>query len=1134
MKNTAYRKSIGRELKSSKARFLSILFIIFLGVAFYVGIKGAGPSMQDSMEEFYIEKALMDSKIVSTLGLTEKDIDLLKDNDKIAAYSASHTIDANVTNHNSVVRFMDYDKEKSVVNQYEIIEGRLPENSGEIAFDEEITKYNPDLKIGDTYTIESEESIIEHFETTSFTIVGFVKSPMYIDRLSKGTTTVGKGKIDYYAVINQEDMAMDVYTELYVCFQNLVGVDAYSDEYKERMDANNAYLEALYSERRIDRIEEVKAEAYVDINEGYSEVEDGEKKLAEAKQEMADGKLELENGKKEYEQALLDYDKSIKDAETQIAESEQQLEAGQQEIKKQKQLLSEGKEKLEQAKKELEKAKEQFENQGVDPEQNVKELKKTVTTLTALAKGYDTLSEEMKHTTNNLGEGEAFVPETIQTWKATAHGLGLTEFDAAFAALEANPTDTNTALVIAAGLDAASGEVTSKISHLNTLIEGVDTYQAGKAEYETQVKTLEAGERQLKEAQKEIDAGKTALTKAKQELENGKVEGKEALEKAKEELSNGEKELADGEVEIKKNEKKLMDARAELEEAEEQLKELEDSKYYFFTREENPGYAEFKDVVERLASISSVFPLVFFVVAVLICLTTMTRMVEENRTEIGTLKALGYTNIEIAKKYIIYAAAASIVGGIIGIFVGFNLFPKVIILAYSTQYVMPTIGTRYYATYILEALLISNLCTIGAVLVVLKVDLASNPSILMRPKAPKVGKKIFLERIKPVWKRLNFNQKVTCRNLFRYKQRMIMTVFGIAACAAMIITGFGLQDSINDMMEKQFDKLWNYDAIVIFGESPTKESSQQYETLLSSMNAYEGSLNMYQEMVSFSKETMNKQSVALYVPENTDKLAQYILLNDRVSGEVYELNNDGAIINEKLARLLDVSEGDEITFTADEKQTYTVKVAHIIESYLSHGLYLSPEYYETIFGKTPAYNSQYLKLDLSEGGSDEIASTLMSADKVINVTMMGDLTSTSTEVMGNLNVVVIILIVAAGGLAFVVLYNLNNINVSERIRELSTIKVLGFYDAEVSMYIFRENTILTMLGILFGMGFGKILHGFVLVTAEADSMMFSPNVYPRSYIYAALLTILFSVIVMVFMHRKLKKINMIDALKSTE
>ena len=561
---------------------------------------------------------------------------------------------------------------------------------------------------------------------------------------------------------------------------------------------------------------------------------------------------------------------------------------------------------------------------------------------------------------------------------------------------------------------------------------------------------------------------------------------------------------------------------------------MEEAKYYFFDRTDNFGYSGVGDAINSLDKIASVFPVFFFLVAIMICLTTMTRMVEENRTEIGTLKALGYSNLEISKKFVVYASLASISGSILGILVGSTSLPIIINFAYSSAYNLPKLIVKFYPSFTIQSIVLSILCTVGASLFVLNVDLRSNPSEMMRPKAPKVGKKILLERITFLWRRLNFNQKVTLRNIFRYKQRMIMTVLGIAGCMAMLVTGFNLQASNKATLNNQFKKLWNYEAMVVFDEDASKKDDEDYNEVLKSIKEYNSNINMRQESVTFNKENMNKQTAMLYVPENTEDFGEFVLLNNRKSEEVYKISNDGVIITEKLANLLGASEGSTITMRDGDNNIYNIKVDHIVENYFSHFIYMSPSYYEKITKKKVVYNAQLLKLNSNDKNEEEISTKLINCDKVINVTLTSKTLNTSEESTASLNIIMIVLILASGCLAFVVLYNLNNINVSERIRELSTIKVLGFYDNEVTMYIVRENVILTLLGIFVGSFMGKILYTFIIKTAELDTMMMMPNIYMTSYMYSALITILFSLIVMIMMHLKLKKVNMIDALKSNE
>jgi putative ABC transport system permease protein len=1135
MKNGAYKKSITREILSSKARFISILAIIFLGVAFYSGIKSSGPDLKESINEFFREQSLMDSKIVSSIGLNDNDLKLLEDNDKILDYWGASSIDVNLTNINNVVKFMEYNpKDSSNINKLIVTEGRLPENSGEISLDENALKENKNLKIGDDYIIESDEDLDEYFNKKIFKIVGFVQSPMYIENISRGTTTVGKGSVDYFAILNSFDISMDVYTEIYVRFQNVANLGAYSDEYKDKMEENNKYLESLYSNRVVERIEEIKLGAQKEFDKGYKEIEDGERKLEDAQKEIDDGKVQLLHGKKQYEEFAKKYQQEIKDGELQLIEGEKQLDEGQKELDKQKEQFLDGEKQIQEAKIELDNAKQEFLNQGIDPTQSTEEYENQIYSLESLITTYNALSNGMIETANDLEEGDKIPNEKIQHWKGIISNpsLGLNGLSDLVNSLEEDPTNISLVLNISKGVESASKTVSENKSKIETLLAGITQYQQGVTVYEEQVKGFNEGKIQLEEAQKQLDRGKEELIKGKKELEEGKKQGQLELDKAKKELDDSEKKLLDGEKDIKENREKLIDGRKEIDKEKEKLNDLDHSKYYFFDRNDNPGYSTYKGSIDSLDKIASVFPVFFFLVAALICLTTMTRMVEENRVEIGTLKALGYKDLEIARKFIVYAALASIAGSVIGILVGSSILPYIINQAYSSTFTLPDVKIHYYSSYIIQSLVASILCTVGASLIVLKEELRENPSNLMRTKAPKLGKKILLERITPLWKRLNFNQKVTFRNLFRYKQRMLMTILGISGCMAMLVAGISLEKSNSSVMDIQFGKLLKYDAMVVFNDNNTEKEDEEYDKCLDNLKGYESSLNIHQDSVTFSKEGVSKQTVTMYVPENMDELSKYILLNDRESGNEYKLSDNGVIINEKLAKVLDASVGDDITVTDSDNNSHKVRVDNIVENYAGHYMYLSPSYYKEIFNSEPIYNAQLLKLNSDREDDNKISSTLMENDKVVNVTLASKIRSLSES--ADLGLVMIVIIVASGSLAFVVLYNLININVSERIREISTIKVLGFYDNEVAMYIFRENIILTILGILTGSVMGKILYVFLVSTAEMDNMMMIPTVYSSSYVISGLITMFFAIVVMIMMHIKLKNINMIDALKSIE
>lgn len=1049
-KNKAYSKSIMREIISSKARFISIMAIVFLGIAFYSGIKSSGPDLEISISDYFDEHGLMDSKIVSSIGLNENDLKLLKDNDKISDYYATKSIDVNMTNTKNVVKFMEYTPDTDM-NKLQLVKGRFPQNSGEIALDELSLKSDSTLKIGDTYTIESDEDTEDRFKTKKFKIVGFVQSPMHIDFLSRGTTTVGKGSIDYFAVINKEDIDLDEYTEIYVKFKNTAGLNAYSDEYKSKMEQNTSYLEKLYSNRKTQRIEEVKKEAMVDINKGYDKIADGEKELKKAQDEIDDAKEQIKKGTQEYKDGVKKLNQELKSGRQKIKSGEKELKDAQKQINAKRKELEEGEKELKTAKKQLASSKEQFLSQGIDPTKDISEY------------NFEGLDEEQKQ----------------------------------------------------------------------VLIAQITQYQEGVKAYEKNKQAISQGKARLENSQSKINANKKKLKQSKAELKKGEKQGKAKLAKAKKQLEDSKKEVAKAQKEINKNKKELEDNKKKLKDAEEEIdKQLSTSKYYFFDREDNSGYSTYKGSIESLDKIAAVFPVFFFLVAALICLTTMTRMVEENRTEIGTLKALGYKDHEVSQKFVIYAMIATIVGSVLAIIVGCGVLPKIISQAYSSFFMLPDVQIKFYPSYIIQSVVCSLVCTVGASLVVLKQELREQPSTLMRMKAPKIGKKIFLERITPIWKRLNFNQKVTFRNLFRYKQKMLMTIIGIAGCTAILITGLALKHSSDNVNIIQFDKLIKYDAIVVFDEDSNSEKDEEYEKSLENLNEYKSSLNVYQSSVTFSKKGMSKQTATMYVPETPSELSKYILLNDRETGEKYSLDDNGAIINEKLANLLGAKVGDNVVLTDSENNDYTIKISKIIENYSGHYVYLSPNYYKTTFKQKTTYNAQLLNFKAKVRNEDEIAEKLMKNEKVTNVTLASKIRSMSES--ADMGLVMVVIIGASGGLAFVVLYNLININISERIREISTIKVLGFYDNEIDMYIFRENMILTMLGILVGFVLGKFLYLFLIGMAELDNMMMIPTISIMTYISASVITLLFAIFVMIIMHIRLKNINMIDALKSVE
>lgn len=623
-----------------------------------------------------------------------------------------------------------------------------------------------------------------------------------------------------------------------------------------------------------------------------------------------------------------------------------------------------------------------------------------------------------------------------------------------------------------------------------------------------------------------VDAGQKELDQAKAQLEQQAImvpTGNPELAKAQEELDAQQKELT-------RNREQLVDAQQKISDSEKEISELQTPSYSFNQRADNPGFQEYGDLSERIAAIANVFPIFFFFIAALITFTTMTRMVEENRREIGTLKALGYSRFEISIKYIIYALSAAAIGIVLGSVIGTHTLPRLIFVLSSDRYNFSGVTAFYLPRPIIQASIAFLFASLGAALLVLFRELHEKPADLLQPKAPKPGKRIFLERLTPIWSRMSFNSKVSYRNLFRYKSRMIMAVIGIAGCAALMVAGVGLKDSLSSVGDKQFGPIIDYDAIVTLKDQPDEA---KVNMIFSQNKKLTSELAMMNQTVELKQKGQANQKLTMMVPKDRQKFKEYLHLKNQ--GEKFNLPNDGAVITQKMAELFNLEKGDSLTVHDEDQQTFKVKIANIADNYLGNFLYLSKDYYQQARGKDFKMNSYLLKSKkMTKSEEKELSQKLLSSGQVVNTSFISTQIEAQEQSMDNLDGIVWIFVVLSGLLAFIVLYNLTNINVSERVRELSTIKVLGFYDREVTSYIFRENFVFTILGILFGYGLGIILTKFILDQASMETITFPLVIRLGAYLSSGGLTILFSVIVMVATHFRLRHINMIDALKSNE
>ena len=998
-----------------------------------------------------------------------------------------------------------------------------------------------DYQIGDTFEILAKDDPENQLKEHEFKIVGFAQSPEFIDNSKRGNTNVGNGSISAFAYLLPEAFQMDAYSRMLISFDDLRTEVAYSQNYVDLMNKNKAQVTSLLAPRKQGRLDEIREKALKELNDNQREIDEANAQIEEGAKQLNDALKTLEAGKKELEAGQQTFDSEMANAEAQIRYQRDQLVSAQAELDQQRATLESQQQALNQQSKELTAAEEQLEPllaQKATLEASLAQLEgvqQQYGELVVLLDGFAEVPEEAQ-------------PSAIEAIKSTASALSAQlsaspELSGAFGTFAAEVTVENiaqTQTVIRSAGDLIEQQRLEVQQSLTTLATQQQELAAARQALVAGQAQIDAGRDVLAQGQAEIDRGFEQLNQGEQTLAEQRQQGQSELDAARQEFETGQ-EAYEKEAQAfqKLQDETLPDLKAAqrtIDQEREKLDELEPATFTYVLRDDNPGYLEYEENANRISSIATVFPTIFFLIAALVSLTTMGRMIEEKRTEIGTYKALGYKNSEVSLKFIIYSLTAGLTGTLLGLLVGFYLFPTIIINAYGQLYNMTEFPTPWYLSYSLIGLAVGLFCTVGISMIVLRVDLMSSPATLLRPKAPKAGKTILLERIQPLWRRLNFNQKVTMRNLFRYKSRMFMTVFGIAGCTAMILTGFGLKNSISDIVPIQFNEVWRFQGIVTFDEEASTQAIEEYQAAVSQLDLLSATLGMTSENLTVAQTGKASQEVTVYVPENPAELSDFVSFTDRKTGEVYALGDNGVIINEKLAKLFQLAIGDTIELKNGDNEIFEVTISGITENYVGHFAYFSPTYYEEIFGEIPTYNSELLLFSeaLTKEQENQIANDLMKQDRVLNVTFLSDSSTALDDTTEILNIVVWLLIISAGLLAFIVLYNLNNINISERIRELSTIKVLGFYNKEVTMYIYRENIFLTLFGIIAGLFLGQILHGYVLATVELDMLMFSPEIHLLSYLYSSLITLFFTIIVGFVMYQKLKHVDMIEALKSND
>ncbi len=1075
-----------REIRGTFNRYVSILVLAALAVAFLAGLRTTAPDMQYTADNYYDRTRLMDGYVLSTLGLTQGDLDALAASAGVEAVEGSRDLDAVAVDRIVSVRSMPQE-----LDLLEVREGRLPQSADECVT-ENLLLVKLGLQVGDRLELTLEEDGQGDLVNTAYTIVGVVDSPLYVS-LDRGASSLGSGSVDAFVYVPGENFTFEHYTCAYFTGEGLAALDTYGEEYEDRLDALVDSLDPLAEERARLRYDELIGDAQNELDDARKELEDAkaeaERELADAWRELQDARRELDGGWEEYRDGEDAYARETAGAQRALNDALAGLRRGERD-------LADGRARYQDGLAEY--------NDGLG--------------------SYEEGVAQYEEAAAPLEEQKARLEESwAQYHAALAPYEGTPQYDMAVSQMAAQK----------AQLDGAQAQIDAGYEQLAPVKAELDR---AKAELDEAKRELDQALADIDQAEIDLRNGWSDYNRGVRELNDARIQGRQELDDALAELNDGEQEYADGLKEYedgrKEADEEIAGAQKKLDDAQDELDQVEECEWYVLGRFTNAGIVGYSQDSGRVSNLANVFPVIFFLVAALACLTTMTRMVEEQRTQIGALKALGFSRLAISKKYIGYAFSASLVGGILGLALGCTLIPLVIANAFNIMYAIPALEFKPQIGLYFGAVLAAVACTTGAALWACLSTLMAAPADLMRPRAPKAGKRVFLEYIRPLWRRLTFTWKVTMRNLFRYQRRFWMTVIGIGGCTALIVAGFGLHESIFSILNEQFDHVFRYDALL--GLDAGQEELAAVERYLADSPWVEDYLQGSDILVEASTRGP-AQSAYLRTVADQERFAQFIRLSHRLDGTPAVLTADGVVVTEKLAELLEVSPGDTITLEADGKRV-EARVADIAENYAYHYIYVSEEYYRALFGREARRNVMLLRYseEAGEAESDAVSADLMALDGVDSYSYIATLRDNFTDSMEAIDYAVVIIITAAAALAFVVLYNLTNINITERVRELATLKVLGFFDREVTAYVYRENLFLTLFGIVLGLVMGRFLHAWMVLTVEVEMVMFGRTAPPYAYWLAAGLTVVFSIAVNVAAHYKLKKVDMVESLKTVE
>ena len=993
-----------RTIKKSFPRFLSLMIMSLLGAMVYIGLQATSPDMLKTIDNYFDESNTYDIKIISSKGLIEDDVTALKEITNIKDVEGIYSKDILIENGNQQF-ILNVSSLPNIINEIEIIEGRLPKDANELIVEENFINKN-NYKIGDTITLNDDDLI-----NKEVTIVGTVLSPLYFNNAkvnqNRGTTSIGTGTINYYSYMLPSNFNIDYYTTIYLTINSAKKEITSKDSYEKlitEVEKNINKIKSLQEEKRYNNIyEEANKEIADKENEATKELNNAKKKLNDSKETLDKSKKELDNAKNELDKAK-------------------------------KQLAS--------AKKQLDNGKTQFNN---------------------TLKQYNINSNNLNTSINTLKNNITKIETTMNT---------LDKSSSEYQSYQSQLISLNQQLQL----------LNTLASTKTSLASSEETYNSNYSKYQSSWNEYTKGLNSYNDGLKKYNEGLEEYNKSVQEVND-------EFTKARNELNN-----------------------------------ISKPEWYIYNRNDDQTYSSYIDQTKSIKNLSAIFPIVFYGVAILVSLISMNRMVEDERNEIGTLKSLGFSSKSIITKYVLFSLLATLIGGTIGIILGLTAIPYLIFVIYRLLFILPNFHMGLNLDISITGLFIAVICICGASIITAKKVLKEKPANLMRPKAPASGKKILLEKVSLVWHRLNFSNKITIRNIFRYKKRVFVTIFGITGCTALMLCGFGIKDSIVDITNMQYGNTFTYDATVYTNDLNLDELS----TLFTNNKIKEYTVA---EQLSAS---LKESNISMIVTDSNDSLSKVTNLIDYKTEKEVSLKNNKVIITDKLAELHNIEVGDKINILDSNKNSYSFVVSDIVKNYMGHYIYMDKN---TLEKNNKEYKPNIIYLNtkkLSSKEKDSLSKELIENDSILNVIHTDVLMDSTKDMLDSLDKIIVVLIVLAASLSFVVLYNLSNINITERKREIATLKVLGFYDKEVDNYITKENLILTIIGIILGLGFGYFLTNITIGTVEMENTRFLREISLKSYIYTSIISITFTFIVNFVTHFSLKKIDMIESLKSIE